>query len=210
MMHYLKGLLIASLLTLAMTAQALAYEARMYGMTGLLGRALNFSIGVDTAMDEVRAKYPTVKTYGFRHLDKWQVRDSAIANYKRDGLPVILIGHSLGADATFWVAHQLQAAKVPVAAIFSYDPTPFTACAPDNVQVVISWRNTYPAQLGAGVAHWCNPRGKGDRMALYALADFHTNIDDRADVHRTTVQHTGEVVQMFREMQAGKVTNGRK
>ena len=149
-------------------------------------------------------KYPTVKTYAFRHLDKWQVRDSAIANYKRDGLPIILIGHSMGADATFWVAHQLDAVGVPVAAIFSYDPTPLTPCAPDNVQVVISWRNTYPAQLGGGVAHWCNPKGKGDRMALYALADFHTNIDDRRDVHLTSIKHTGEVVHMYREMQAGK------
>ena len=52
-MRYLKGLLLIAVIMVGISSQtaAYAYEARMYGMTGLLGRAFGFSIGVDTAME---------------------------------------------------------------------------------------------------------------------------------------------------------------
>jgi pimeloyl-ACP methyl ester carboxylesterase len=181
-----------------------AYDARMYGMTGLLGRVFNFSGGVDTAMAEVVKKHPTVKTYPRRHIDKWRVLETAAANYKRDKLPIILSGHSMGADAAIWIAHRLNERGIPVAAIFSYDPTPLVACVPSNVQVILSWRNTLPAQLGGGRVEWCKKPSDPSRMARYDLRDFHTNIDDRKDVHALTVKHVGDVIHMLAEMEEGK------
>lgn len=177
------------------------YEARMYGMTGLLGRLLNFSGGVDAALNAVAKEYPTVKTYPRRHIDKWRVLATAEANYRIDGYPIILSGHSMGADAAIWVAHRLNEQRIPVAALFSYDPTPLKPCVPDNVQVVIGWRNTLPLQLGGGLIEWCQaPRGPPRAMERYDLRDFHTNIDDRADVRAKTVKHVGDVIHMLREM----------
>lgn len=177
------------------------YEARMYGMTGLLGRLLNFSGGVDAALNAVAKEYPTVKTYPRRHIDKWKVLATAEANYRIDGYPIILSGHSMGADAAIWVAHRLNEKGIPVAALFSYDPTPLKPCVPDNVQVVIGWRNTLPLQLGGGLIEWCQaPRGPPRAMERYDLRDFHTNIDDRADVRAKTVKHVGDVIHMLREM----------
>lgn len=182
------------------------YEARMYGMTGLLGRLLNFSGGVDAALNAVTKAYPTVKTYPRRHIDKWKVLATAEANYRIDGLPIILSGHSMGADAAIWIAHRLNEKRIPVAALFSYDPTPLKPCVPDNVQVIIGWRNTLPLQLGGGLIEWCSKPAPGSPRAMerYDLRDFHTNIDDRADVIAKTAKHAGEVVHMLREMRGAK------
>lgn len=187
-------------------AKPAKYEARMYGMTGLLGRLLNFSSGVDASLAKVAKDYPTIKTYPRRHIDKWRVLATAEANYRIDGLPIILSGHSMGADAAIWVAHRLNEKGIPVAALFSYDPTPLKPCVPDNVQVVIGWRNTLPLQLGGGLIEWCSKPAPGSPRAMerYDLRDFHTNIDDRADVIAKTAKHAGEVVHMLREMRGAQ------
>ena len=180
--------------------------ARMYGLTGLLGRAAGFSTGVDTAMKAVQKKYPTVKTYPRMHWQKRAVLATVIANYQRDKLPIILSGHSLGGDAIVEIAHKLAELRIPVAAMFVYDPTPFVGCIPSNVQVVIGWRNSLPFQLGGGRIQWCQdpPKGSPRSMKRYDVADLHTNIDDRADVRAETVKHVGDVVHMITEMERGK------
>lgn len=180
--------------------------ARMYGLTGLFGRAAGFSTGVDTAMAAVQRKYPTVKTYPRMHWQKRSVLATIIANYQRDKLPIILSGHSMGGDAIVWIAHELARHRIPVAAMFVYDPTPFVGCIPSNVHVAIGWRNTYPLQLGGGRIHWCQdpPKGSSRSMKRYDVPDLHTNIDDRADVRAETVKHVGDVVHMITEMEVGK------
>jgi hypothetical protein len=179
------------------------YDARMYGLTGLLGRAAKFSTGVDTAMAAVAKKYPTVKTYPRMHWQKSAVLATIVANYRRDKLPVVLSGHSLGGDAIVWIAHELAKLRIPVAAMFVYDPTPFVGCVPSNVNVAIGWRNALPFQLGGGRIQWCQepPKGSTRSMARYDIRDLHTNIDDRADVRAETVKRVGDVIQMIKEMQ---------
>jgi hypothetical protein len=197
------GVVAACLLTTPAFA-APKYEARMYGMTGLLGRALNFSSGVDAALNRVAKYYPTIKIYPRRHIDKWKVLATAEANYKIDRLPIILSGHSLGANAAVWIAHRLKERGIPVAALFSYDPTPFVACLPTNVQVAMNWRNTLALQLGGGVLRWCEKPNPTQDLALYDVPDFHTNIDDLKSVHDATAMHAGQVVHMTREMEKDK------
>jgi hypothetical protein len=179
------------------------YDARMYGLTGLFGRAAKFSTGVDAAMAAVSKQYPTVKTYPRMHWQKRAVLATVVANYQRDKLAVVLSGHSLGADAVLWMAHELAKLRIPVAAMFLYDPTPFAACVPSNVQVVINWRNSLPFQLGGGRIQWCQdpPKGSPRSLKQYDVPDLHTNIDDRADVRAETVKRVGDVIHMIKEMQ---------
>lgn len=174
------------------------YEARMYGMTGLLGRAAGFSLGVDTAMSKAVKAYPTIKTYPRTHWQKRAVFETVKANYKRDKLPIILVGHSLGADAVSDVAGWLKADGIPVAAAFYYDPTPFVACVPTNVQAALGWHNIAPLQLGGGAIEKC-PGFKGD-LEDTPLYEAHINIDDDPKVHADTVRRIGEVITMIREM----------
>lgn len=178
----------------------------MHGYTGLLGRALNFSTGVDTAMARVRKAYPEVLTYPHRHWEWRATLPQIVATYRKTKRPVILSGHSMGADAIINIAHKLAEENIPVAAMFIYDPTPLSACVPSNVQVVVAWRNTFPFQLGGGRTAWCKspPKGSPRSMERYDVPDFHTNIDDRPDVHASTVKHVGDVIHMLREMKGGK------
>ena len=47
-----------------------------------------------------------------------------IAKHRRAPEPVVLIGHSSGADAAISIAQRLRAANIPVALMFGFDPTP--------------------------------------------------------------------------------------
>ena len=61
-----------------------------------------------------------------------------ISVYRRAPAPIVLIGHSSGADAVIAVAEQLKAADVPVTTMFGFDPTPIAGRVPENVELFIN------------------------------------------------------------------------
>jgi fermentation-respiration switch protein FrsA (DUF1100 family) len=61
-----------------------------------------------------------------------------IAKHRRAPAPVVLIGHSSGADAAIAIARRLHAVNIPVALMFGFDPTPIAGRIPDNVEVFIN------------------------------------------------------------------------
>lgn len=188
------------------------YEARMYGMTGLFGQVSGASAGVFTVLDDIANKFPTVKIYKRAHYQKHAVLATAIANYEIDKLPIILLGHSLGANATTWIATRLLARGIPVASVFAYDPTPFVLCVPRNVQTAIGWQRTYWWNLGGGNLEPCLDyvgaieKHSSDDAAVSNIwvRGGHTWVDDAPQVHRLTIKHVGEVVHMLREMRGAK------
>lgn len=178
-------------------------EAFMYSMTGLFGQRLKFSSGVFTVTDAAVKEYPTLRGYLRAHYENRAVYETAKANYRATGRPIVLLGHSLGANATLWIAHRLKADGIPVAAIFAYDPTPFRACVPDNVVAAIGWQRSYAFNLGGARIAPC----LGNRRTAienHTVIGGHTYVDDAPEVHRLTRKHIGEVVHMIREMERGK------
>lgn len=179
-------------------------EARVYGMTGLLGQVGGFSLGVFTELDNIqKAQGCKVKTYKRSHLQSSGVYETAKANYRIDKLPIFLIGHSMGADAAISIAHRLKADRIPVATIFAYDPTQQAVpCVPSNVQTAIGWRGTLLFNLGRGQLHRCPdiPAGaKQPAIEDHPLAVSHVFIDDLPTVHALTTKHVGEVLHMVKE-----------
>jgi thioesterase domain-containing protein len=90
------------------TAQS---RAHVYLLRGLMNI---FSLGMDTLAEEIRRQgiYATVHNYA-----EWQtLADRAAAAYRagREG-PIIIIGHSLGADAVMEMSAYLGRRGVPVA-----------------------------------------------------------------------------------------------
>lgn len=90
-----------------------------------------FSLGMDTLAAELnkRGVYATVHGYG-----EWQsLADQAAQRYRAstEG-PIILIGHSLGADAVMEMAAYLAKKRVPVALLVPFDATQ-SFPAPANV-----------------------------------------------------------------------------
>jgi hypothetical protein len=98
------------------TAQA---RAHVYLLRGLMNI---FSLGMDTLAEELnrRGVYATVNNYS-----EWQsLADKAAVNYKAGKEdPIILIGHSLGADAVMEMAAYLNRKGIPVALVVPFDGT---------------------------------------------------------------------------------------
>lgn len=184
-------------------APAAKAEVFEYGMTGLLGQAGGFSLGVFGVLDETVAKYPAVRAYKSAHYKKAAIYETIKANYRLTGKPIVLVGHSLGGDAEWWIAHRLKADGIPVAAVFSYDQTPFAACVPDNVIAAIGFTRTWPDLFGGGVPKLC-PGNTKTALENHGIAGGHVYIDDDPNVHRLTVKHVGEVLHMIEEMKGGK------
>jgi hypothetical protein len=133
-------------------------RAHVYLLRGLMNI---FSLGMDTLADELnrRGVYATVDN----HADWQDLADSAAAKYKAgtEG-PIIVIGHSLGADAAMSMAAYLGERGVPVALVVPFDGT-----------------DSYPASANVGRVlnlsqHYWMTRGPGFHGTL-------VNVDLRSD-----------------------------
>lgn len=159
-------------------------QGRVYGLRGLFGTAAGFSWGVDEAVAKVAS-------LGFRASavrPHWQWRALAQtieANWKLYGQqPIVIIGHSMGADAIPNIVEYLRARGIPVALAVFYDPTPLVALVPPNVQRAIGYRNQAFAQLGQGYIH--PSEGFTGSIQNRSKIIAHTDLDNDPFVHAAT------------------------
>jgi len=107
------------------------------------GLANVFSLGLDTLNDQLHAR--GVSNSVVTSYSGWTDLANHIASdYRRDrahAAPIILMGHSFGADATLEIADQLAAQNVPVALIVNFDAVSETV-VPKNVAHVINFYET--------------------------------------------------------------------
>ena len=122
-------------------------RAHVYLLRGLMNI---FSLGMDDLAQKIekRGIYATVHNHS-----EWQtLADSAAAAYKagKEG-PIILIGHSLGADAVMEMAQYLGRKGIPVALVVPFDGTQ-SFSTPSNVArlVNITQRDYAYMRKGAG------------------------------------------------------------
>jgi len=94
---------------------------RPYQVYLLKGLADIFSSGMDFLQGKLRAR-GIVGEVG-SHADGEELAQSAIAQWRGGARgPIIIIGHSLGADAAIKMAERLGAAGVPVALLVTFSP----------------------------------------------------------------------------------------
>jgi len=142
------------------------------------GLADVFSTGMDTLADELnkRGVYATSHS----HTDWKAIADKAAADYKakKEG-PIILIGHSLGADAAMEMADYLGDKGVPVALVVPFDGTQ-SFPAPGNVARVINFTQRDYAYMRPGPGF----RGSLNNVDLSSdHAIDHLNIDKSPELH---------------------------
>jgi pimeloyl-ACP methyl ester carboxylesterase len=142
------------------------------------GLADVFSTGMDTLADELnkRGVYATSHS----HTDWKAIADKAAADYKakKEG-PIILIGHSLGADAAMEMADYLGDKGVPVALVVPFDGTQ-SFQAPGNVARVINFTQRDYAYMRPGPGF----RGSLNNVDLSSdHAIDHLNIDKSPELH---------------------------
>jgi predicted esterase len=94
-------------------------DAQIYFMRGL---AHVFSRGMDEMATKLRAQGFDPQVVGHR---RWQAAADTIARTYRSGqtAPIILVGHSLGANNAARMAQRLQGKGVPVTYLATFDPT---------------------------------------------------------------------------------------
>jgi thioesterase superfamily protein len=178
------GVLVAGMMiALGSNPGMAAPRAHVYLLRGLMNI---FSLGMDTLADELnrRGVYATVDN----HADWESLANSAAANYKagKEG-PIIIIGHSLGADAAMEMANYLGARGVPVALVVPFDGTQSLSAGPGVARVLNLTQRDY-AYMRRG------PGFSGSLVNVDLSSDpniDHLNIDKSPRLHARVI---GEVL----------------
>jgi hypothetical protein len=161
-------------------------RAHVYLLRGLMNI---FSLGMDTLAEQLKRRgvYATVHNYA-----EWRtLADRAAADYKAGKeAPIILIGHSLGADAVMEMAAYLGRKGVPVALVVPFDGTKSFA-ASDNVARVLNLTQRDYAYMRGG------PGFHGTLANVDVSSDSsidHINIDKSPRLHTRVLTEVLAVV----------------
>ena len=180
------GMLVVGLLALGTNPGAAESRAHVYLLRGLMNI---FSLGMDTLAEELNRHgvYATVHSYS----DWPSLADRAAADYKagKEG-PIILIGHSLGADAVMEMGAYLGRKGIPVALVVPFDGTKSFA-ASDNVARVLNLTQRDYAYMRRG------PGFRGTLANIDVSSDpsiDHINIDKSPRLHARVISEVLAVV----------------
>ncbi len=161
----------------APSAAAIAKEPRgtIYLLRGL---ANVFSLGLDDLNNQLHAKGVTNSVV--TNYSEWQGLAADIeAKYKTDKahtLPVILMGHSFGADSTLLMAAELGKHNIPVALIVNFDAVTHIP-VPTNVTHIINFYESH--DNGLSLSPVPGFRGKLDNIDVVKMDSTigHLNIE---------------------------------
>jgi len=155
------------------------------------GLADIFSRGMDTLTDRLNREGYSARVYS---TNGWQSAARRIAErYTRGHQDIIvIIGHSLGANATFDVANTLDRQNIPIELIVTFDATA-PQPAPKNVLhfVNIYQENGFGKKVSAG------PDFKGELTNLDLTANTglsHTTIEKSPRLHAMVMQKIADIV----------------
>lgn len=168
---------LASLLALACIGEFTAWspalaDGRVYLLRGLF----DLSAGLDDLAIKIETQLK-VRTVVASYVEAAALARQAIEGY-RDGsvCPVVIVGHSFGADAALGMADQLATASVPVSLIVAFSPAE-TRDAPANVARLV---NYYQSN-----SYWNHVYGKG-RGFVGSIANIDLAAED--DIHHFNIE----------------------
>ena len=189
-MTYLKRILIAAAFftvayghDVALAQSRSAAEPKIVLVRGLMDV---FSTGLDDLSSRLRqAGYNDVTVTGLS--GSTAVEENVIASRSQgDRSPVVLIGHSLGANTVIGIARRLQGRNIPVGLLVTFDTTePLTI--PGNVA---SYLNIYQ-QNGIGRATTPSAEFTGELASINLSNNpnvSHTNIEKLDSLHRLVLE----------------------
>ncbi len=160
-------------------------SAHVYLFRGLLNI---FSLGMDELADKIRATGVAATVYN--HTEWEEVAGQIAANYKNGNHgPVILIGHSLGADAVMFMAEKLGKYGVPVALVVPFDGTQ-TLVASSNVVRVLNLTQRDYAYVRRGFGF----HGELKNVDVSGEGVDHINIDKSPRLHAMVLSNIAAVV----------------
>lgn len=152
--------------------------AHVYLLRGLLNI---FSLGMDDLAQKIERR--GIRTSVHNHSEWETLSDQIAARYKAGNRgPIILVGHSLGADAVMFMGEYLGKKGVPVALIVPFDGTgSFAATA--NVQRVMNLTQRDYAYMKRGPGF----RGELSNIDVSGQGYGHIDIDKSARLHNMVI-----------------------
>jgi thioesterase domain-containing protein len=174
-----RKLLLFAAVLLAITAVSGRAQAsgHIYLLRGLAGI---FSTGLDVLDEKLvqRGYNATVHPHDFYN----SLAEEAARLQKSGKGPIIIMGHSLGADAAIYMAEKMKTLGAPVALVVTFGPTT-NLVAPSNVHQVINYYtgNTLVSK-GPGF------RGSISNINLNSAPDInHMNIEKSNRLHASVI-----------------------
>jgi pimeloyl-ACP methyl ester carboxylesterase len=168
---------------IAGSSDASAAPGKRAGHVYLYRGLLNvFSLGMDQLAYKLEAA--GVASSVSNHTLWSSQADDMIAKYKAGNHePIILMGHSAGADATISAARKLAQYNIPVALIINFDPVSPDR-VPSNVRQIVNYY--VPAGWGSAVAADKTFKGKLANVNENATTN-HFSIDKDDSLHRQAI-----------------------
>jgi hypothetical protein len=169
------------LTTFAGNAHASGHVYLLKGFAGI------FSTGLDS-LDEQLVRRGIAATV-HSHSDYERLAIEAARLEKNGGGPIIIIGHSLGADAAIYMAEKMKTKGAPVALVVTFGPAR-GLMAPSNVSQVINY------YLGSDIIG----KGRGFRgtilnINLDAASDInHFNIEKKERLHIKVIARIQSII----------------
>jgi hypothetical protein len=165
-----------------------------YGRIILLRGLMNvFSRGLDAL--EVEMKQRGLPAELYNHTAWTEITDKLVAEYKtnKNLAPIIIVGHSLGADAALIMANSLVDHGVPVRLVVTLDGVGDVAPLLEGSTEVINYYK--PHQFGQEVTA---TRGFKGTITNIDLSDHpeieHLNIDKNQDIHDQIITKILEIM----------------
>jgi hypothetical protein len=159
-----------------------ASHGHVYLLRGLLNV---FSLGMDDLAAKLQRRGVSAGVYEYGQWDA--LCSDAAARYRAGGGPIVLVGHSLGADAVVDMANKLGQMGVPVALVVAFDPTVSNVLTGKTTSTFI---NYYQSDNGFGrpVARGGGFRGNLSNVDLRRHTEFgHGSIDKSAMLHNAVI-----------------------
>ncbi|MGQ3675468.1 thioesterase domain-containing protein [Xanthobacter sp. TB0139] len=155
------------------------------------GLANVFSLGMDELADKLEARGIEASVYN--HTSWQSVADQAAAESRRNkGAPIILIGHSLGADAAIQAAERLTALGTPPRLVVTFDPVGVSTVGRARGRFINFFQsnNGYGKKLTAEKGF----RGSISNRDLAANTDLgHFNLDKSPGLHAEVLRRVSSI-----------------
>ena len=131
---------------LSITSNTAHAGGHVYALRGLINV---FSYGMDEMVAKSKRRGIPASAHG--HAEYHSLAAQAAALVKSGKGPIIIVGHSYGADAAVFMAEEMRKLGAPVALLVLYGPTIDPLGIPSNVRSVVNYYQTNnPAWRGQG------------------------------------------------------------
>ncbi len=142
----------------------------------LRGLANVYSRGMDVIGDRLKTKGVDARVYNHRAWESLAIDIVARSKEKKVSYPIIIMGHSLGGNASVQMATYLGKRGIPVSYVVAFDPTVTTFAGPKVRKVV-----NYYLPNGKNIVR----KGQGFSGRLSNI-----NVSSIAGIKHTTVEKT--------------------